>query len=421
MRSSPAFHYHTFLEESIMRKALCLLMVFILFLLTGCTGNPDNQGGKSGPVTITIWHDKEAAVIAVLEEAVKALEPEIVVMFEKKAGMTESLKLVGNDKNAAPDMYFFAHDKIGVYAEMGILTPVTDLLGDDALAGYLPLTVKGGTYKGKIYQVPLYFETLLFMYNKKYMAEKDIPATTEQLYAYMQRKTKYGHYGFVEQHSTPYYAAGWIHGFGGSLITDDGVPCLDCAEVKSALTYHKKFVEYMPGETEYATVNTLFTEGMAHATIAGPWFVPTVRAVGIDVGIAPMPIVDETGLPLAPYSGIQGLHVLKVQAQQKKNVILQVLRTLMRPEVSVKLAKVSGCAPAVESCYTLDEVTNDSLIMAMRHTAETAIPMPNIPEMDVMWTVTGNLLTNVNMRGQDVDSAAKAAQKKVLELIEAMK
>ena len=401
-----------------MRKVMCLLMVCVLFLLTGCTGGQEKTGG---PVTLTVWHDKEDAVIAVLQEAVRVLEPEIVVTFEKKTGMTESLKLVGNDKNAAPDMYLFAHDKIGVYAEMGILTPITELLGEDALAGYVPLTVKGATYKGQIYQAPLYFETLLFMYNRKYMAEGDVPATTEQLYAYMQRKTKYGHYGFVEQHSTPYYAAGWIHGFGGSLITDAGVPCLDSAEVTAALAYHKKFVDYMPGETEYATVNTLFTEGMAHATIAGPWFVPTVRAAGIDVGIAPMPVVDETGLPLAPYSGIQGLHVLKVQAAQKQEAIVKVLRTLMQPEVSVKLAKVSGCAPAVESCYALEEVASDPLIMAMKQTAETAVPMPNIPEMDVMWTVTGNLLTNVNMSGQEIGAASAAAQKKAIELIEAMK
>lgn len=404
-----------------MRKVLCFMLICTLLLLTGCSGSPDGISGKSGPVTITIWHDKEEAVITVLEEAVKALEPEIHVVFEKKTGMTESLKLVGNDANAAPDMYFFAHDKIGVYAEMGILAPITDLLGQDALAGYVPLTVKGATYKGQVYQLPLYFETLLFMYNQKYMAEADVPATTEQLYAYMQRKTRYGHYGFVEQHSTPYYAAGWIHGFGGSLITEDGAPCLDSAEVKAALAYHKKFVEYMPGETEYATVNTLFTEGMAHSTIAGPWFVPTVRAAGIDVAIAPMPVVDETGLSLAPYSGIQGLHVLKVQAARKKDAIVTVLKTLMDPQVSVKLSKVSGCAPAVESCYELEEVTSDSLIMAMKQTAETAIPMPNIPEMDVMWTVAGNLLTNVNMSGQDIESAAASAQKKANELIEAMK
>ena len=42
----------------------------------------------------------------------------------------------------------------------------------------------------------------------------------------------------------------------------------------------------MPGETEFATVNTLFKEGMAHATIAGPWLIPTVRESGMDVEIA---------------------------------------------------------------------------------------------------------------------------------------
>ena len=402
-----------------MRKVLALfLMISLVFTMTGCS---QKESATSGPVTITIWHDKEDAVIAVLEEAVKSLQPNINVVFEKKSGMTESLKLVGNDRNAAPDMYFFAHDKIGVYAEMGVIAPITDFVDVSEQAGYVPITVRGATYKGTVYQMPLYFETLLFMYNKKYMKEADIPATTEQLYSYMERKTKYGHYGFVEQHSTPYYAAGWIHGFGGSILSEDGQPGLNTLETIKALTYHKKFVDFMPGETEYATVNTLFTEGMAHATIAGPWFVPTVRAAGIDVGIAPMPVVDETGLPLAPYSGVQGLHVLKVHAQNKKDAITAVLTTLMQPEVSIKLAKVSGCAPALESCYAQDEVKNDELIMAMRSTAETAIPMPNTPELDVMWTVAGSLLTDVNMSGYDVQTAADSAQKKALELIEAMK
>ena len=403
-----------------MKKTVSIILLLVLVLsLTGCGSQQETT--TAGPVTITIWHDKEETVIAVLEEAVKELEPDVHVVFEKKSGMTESLKLVGNDRNAAPDLYIFAHDKIGVYAEMGILTPITEFVDSSVLDGYVPLTVKGATYKGTVYQLPLYFETLLFMYNKKYMAESDIPGTTEDLYSYMERKTRYGHYGFVEQHSTPYYAAGWIHGFGGSLITEDGQPLLNSEEVTAALAYHKKFVDLMPGETEYATVNTLFTEGMAHATIAGPWFVPTVRNAGIDVEIAPMPIVNETGLPLAPYSGIQGVHILKVHAEEKKAAISKVLEILMNPDVSVELAEVSGCAPAMESCYEREDVQADALIMAMRSTAETAVPMPNIPEMDVMWSVAGTLLTDVNVSGYDVLEAAESAQQKALDLIEAMK
>ena len=75
----------------------------------------------------------------------------------------------------------------------------------------------------------------------------------------------------------------------------------------------------------------------------------------------------------------------------------------------------------MESCYTLEEVTSDPLIMAMKQTAETAIPMPNIPEMDVMWTVVGNLLTDVNLSGKDINESFDAALKQANQLIDAMK
>ena len=77
----------------------------------------------------------------------------------------------------------------------------------------------------------------------------------------------------------------------------------------------------MPGETEYATVNTLFLEGMAHTSIVGPWFVPSIKDKGIDVGFAPMPVVDETGEAISPYCGVQGVHVIKVHAEEKKEAI----------------------------------------------------------------------------------------------------
>ena len=57
----------------------------------------------------------------------------------------------------------------------------------------------------------------------------------------------------------------------------------------------------------------------------------------------------------------------------------------------------------------------------MRATAEIAVPMPNIPEMDVMWTVVGNLLTDVNLSGKDVGASFDTALAKASELIAAMK
>ena len=380
-------------------------------------------GGKiqTDPNRLVIWHDKEDAVIEALSAYLEEALPGVEVVFEKKTSLTDSLKLVGNDPNSAPDLFIFAHDKIGVFAEMGILSPITGLLDEGVLEDYLDMTLEAASYKGTLYQLPLYFETLMFMYNRRYMQDEEVPATTEELLAYMQANTGRGRYGFVEQHSTAYYSAAWIHGFGGSIIDSAGEPFPAPEAVKEALRYHLQFVELMPGETEYATVNTLFLEGKADATIGGPWMVPSARAAEIDLGIAPMPVVDATGMALAPYSGVQGIHVLKFAAENKAEAVKALLDALTDPQVGVSLALASGCAPANSKCYEDPAVADDALVQAMRETAQIAVPMPNIPEMDVMWTVTSNLLTDVNLSGKDVDSAFDEALKEARNLIANMK
>ena len=399
------------------RMVAVLLAVAMLISLAAC-GSGKTQ---TDPNRLVIWHDKEDAVIETLSAYLKEALPDMEIVFEKKTSLTDSLKLVGNDPNSAPDLFIFAHDKIGVFAEMGILSPVTELLEEGVLEDYLDMTLEAASYKGTIYQLPLYFETLMFMYNRRYMQDEEVPATTDELLSYMEANTGRGRYGFVEQHSTAYYSAAWIHGFGGSIIDDAAVPFPDARAVQEALAYHLKFVKLMPGETEYATVNTLFLEGKADATIGGPWMVPSARAAGIDLGIAPMPTVDATGRALAPYSGVQGVHVLKYAAEHKGEAVKKLLAALTDPSVGTSLALASGCAPANALCYDDPQVAGDPLVQAMRATAEIAVPMPNIPEMDVMWTVVSNLLTDVNLSGKNIDESFQSALEQADNLIAGMR
>ena len=395
-----------------MKKLFSLLLALaMVFTLAGCGSQEVDTG------SIVIWHDKEDAVAEVLQNYLNEALPDLTITLEKKTSLTDSLKLVGNDPSSAPDMFIFAHDKIGVFAEMGILAPVEELLPEGELSNYLGMTTEAATYKGTVYQLPLYFETLLFMYNRKYMTDDMVPSTTEELYSYMEANTGRDRYGFVEQHSTAYYSAAWIHGFGGEIISADGVPFPNPDAARDAPEYHLKFVQLMPGETEYSTVNTLFLEGKADSTIGGPWMVPSAREAGIDLGIAPMPTVDATGEQLAPYSGVQGVHVLTYAAENKADAVRAVLEALCSPEIGVQLALASGCAPARAECNDDEAVANDELVQAMRSTAEIAVPMPNIPEMDVMWTVMSNLLTDVNLSGRGVDESFDEAMGEAESLI----
>lgn len=417
-----------------MKKKIAMLLssFLVVSMLSGCgsettantesntttgTGNTQAATEPAEPVNITVWHSADATIADTLQKQVDALTPGIVVTFERKENMSDALKLVGDDPESAPDMYLWAHDKVGTFAQMDILAPITDILAEDELADFIPMTLSAGEYQGQKYQLPLYYEALLFMYNKDLMEKA--PETTDELLELMKSGTTADQYVFVEQHSTSYNAAAWIQGFGGYLINENREPGLNLPQTVEAMEYHKQFVPYMPADGEYNTVTTLFTEGKAASTIGGPWLVPGIKEAGIDLGIAPMPILPN-GSSLTPFSGVQGVHVLKHAAETKKEALAEVLKVLGSKETGVALANAASCAPANSKSYEDASVAENEMIMALKTMANNVVPMPNIPEMDVMWSVTDDLLAAVNKRGEDAQTTCDSHQKEALEQISAM-
>ena len=334
----------------------------------------------------------------------------VTLTFEKRTGLSDQLKLYGGDAANGPDMYLWAHDSLGTFVAMDILEPLTNLIDESVLADDLPLTVEAGQIDGTQYLLPVYFETLLFLYNKD-LWQGDIPATTEELYEYMvaNTDTAAGTYAVVNQHSTSYNVSPFINGFGGYILDDDGNPGLNDPKTIEAVEYNKKFAD-LEADGDYNTVTTLFNEGKAQAIIGGPWLVAGIRAAGIDLGVASLSDMTlPNGEPLAPFSGVQGIGVMKVAAETKGDAIALALEALASPEVGIALAKAGGCAPANSLSYDDPD--------AIERTADTAQPMPNAAEMNVMWGPVDSMLAAVNKNGQDAASAAEEAQAAALQAI----
>lgn len=402
---------------------LCATMVTTLF--AGCGSGTENtvatstEEGKEetsaneGEV-VSIWHDGDEAIMKVIEDQVneELSDDNITVKFEKKSGLTDQIKLYGNDAESGPDMYMYAHDSLGTFVEMGVLSPITDVVDESVYADMLPMTQEAGNYKGEQYLLPVYFETLLFMYNKD-LWEGEVPSTTEDLYAYMQEHTDAdaGTYAVVNQHSTAYNVSPFINGFGGYIIDEDANPGLTDEKTKEAIEYNKKFAE-LQADGDYNTVTTLFNEGKAAAIVGGPWLISGIKDAGINLGIKSLSdFTLPNGNSLAPYSGIQGVGVMKHAAEEKKDAVAKVLTAISDPEVGIALAKEASCAPANQKACEDEAVKSDEMIAAMERTAETAEPMPNIPEMSVMWGPAESLLAAVNKSGDDLDAAAEQYQK----------
>ena len=97
---------------------------------------------------------------------------------------------------------------------------------------------------------------------------------------------------------------------------------------------------------------------------------------------------------------------MKQAAENKKDAVAKVFTALSDPSVGVALAEESNCAPANQTSYEDESVAGNEMIAAMKSTAEVAIPMPNIPEMSVMWGPA----EAVNKSSADIDSAADQYQ-----------
>lgn len=418
-----------------MKKTIAILLsaLMLVSLLAAC-GTTSGPGGESpapesgapGSETpaetteLKIWHDGDEAIMQTIADTVNPMlaESGVSVTFEKRTGLSDQLKLYGGDAANGPDMYFYAHDSLGTFVAMDILAPLTDIIDESVWADDLPLTVEAGQIGGTQYLLPVYFETLLFIYNKA-LWQGDIPSTTEGLYEYMvaNTDTAAGTYAVVNQHSTAYNVSPFINGFGGYIINEDSQPGLNDPKTIEAVEYNKKFAA-LEADGDYNTVTTLFNEGKAQAIIGGPWLVSGIRAAGIDFGVASLSDMTlPNGNALAPYSGIQGVGVMKVAAESKGDAIALALEAIASPEVGIALAKSSGCAPANSLSYDDPDVAADEIIAAIEHTAETAQPMPNVAEMSVMWGPAESMLAAVNKNGQDVAAAADEAQAAALQAI----
>lgn len=404
-----------------MKKKIAMLLsaTLIVGIFSGCANkstNADesNSGDSSDQKQISIWHDGDEAIMQVIEDQVnrKLSKDNITVHFEKKTGLTDQIKLYGSDEKNGPDMYMYAHDSLGTFVEMGVLAPITDVVEKSAYSDMLPMTLKAGQYKGEQYLLPVYYETLLFMYNKA-LWEGEIPSTTEELYEYMTTHTDSaaGTYALVNQHSTAYNVAPIINGFGGYIIDEEAMPGLNNEKTQEAIEYNKKFAE-LEADGDYNTITTLFNEGKAAAIVGGPWLVSGIKDAGIDLGIKSLAeFTLPNGNTLVPYSGVQGIGVMKHAADTKKEMLGKVLTALADPQIGTALAEQSSCAPANQKSYEVEAVSNNEMITAMKKTAEVAIPMPNIPEMSVMWGPAEALLAAVNKSGEDVKAVSEQYQK----------
>ncbi len=394
------------------------LRVALVFLLVLVPLLPVRAAETS---TIVLWHSfrgtEEKGIRTVVNAYNLQNEDKIVAVSRDGATFLDDVeKAIAAGEG--PDLFVWAHDKIGAWARGRIILPLEGLVDSESLGTYLSNCLEALRYDGRLYGLPLSFETLIMFHNRDLVPEA--PRTTREMIEVCRRISNpaEGRYGLVYERGNFYYHAPWFHGFGGRVYDDSGVfdptrPALarSLAFARDLASVHR----IIPDTVDWKRQMEAFNGGRAGILVSGPWAYGSITLDRSKLGIATLPYIDEAGDYAAPFLGVKGFYVsARTRDQRACGRALEFLTSAYSGYVMNIMA---GYLPANVLAFEYNAVAADPVTARFKEQVLFSVPMPARPEMAHVWRVmmgdpatryTG-CMEKVLERGADPEAAGREA------------
>ena len=141
----------------------------------------------------------------------------------------------------------------------------------------------------------------------------------------------------------------------------------------------------IPAEADYNIADALFKDGKAAMIINGDWSWSGYRKAGIDIGVAPLPKITETGLWCAPMVSPKGYSINTNVTTDKLPLVAEFIRFVMAPENQLQTAIALETMPTWKPLYDDPRIKGDEILMNSEQQIERGKPMPVVPELRAIW------------------------------------
>ncbi len=282
-----------------------------------------------------------------------------------------------------PDLFIYPQDRIGDWAESGVIEPIEFWVDDARASRFTPESVESMAYRGSLWGLPMTVKSLALFYRTDLVAKP--PATTDELIALAPTMRAKNGYAIAYANVDLYGHAAWLFGHGGKIMDDDGKLAIATPEAAAAMTFARALVVagVTPPHAEGPLVATLFNEGKAATVISGPWFVADIAA-GVPWHVATLPLVSATGKHAAPFLGAEG--VLMSARARDKQTAFAVMDALTSDVAAIERAKLARQVVPNPRAYDDPEVAKDAALVAFRAQLEHTVAMPKGSAMRMLWT-----------------------------------
>ena len=385
---------------------------------------------------LTVWHTyagKEEDEFLKMVDRFRVTRPDlnVIVEFQPFAGAPEKFIVAATAGNA-PDVMRFQNDRLGEIAKLGFLESLDSRMDPSLISRFTPETLSAMRVAGQAYALPVTQDLLGIIYNKALFqaANEPFPGddwTTTDLVRIARNLTTGGRWGFVTPQTIGYYWFPWLTGYGARIFTvpdttpitgdaDVGLNTPDAAKSVLFMQSLEKVHAVMFSNPSEDAMLTEFLSGKAAMITTGPWNIPAMQRAEIDFGIAPYPIVVETGQRARPVLGVKGFAIWKLSPV--KDDAFEFLKFITDPAEQKKFAlgvnNVPGTndIPTARAAFTDPDIQANPIISRFLLQATYSSEFPSRPEMANVWGPVTDALTfiyqGVNPTSPTAESQAQA-------------
>ncbi len=368
---------------------------------------------------LILWHaygDGEAEVLAKVLAAFEAANPgehvqAVRLPFGVLASRLESAVPTGN----GPDLFIDAHERLGRYAQRGVvqpLDPAADPTWDATLASLEPAHVDALRYGGALYGWPLSAKAIALFINRR-LVKSDIPEGAG-LESRLRQPFPEGVWPLAIEGEDAYFAAPFFHAYGARLY-DDGAfalarggvatPEAIAALTRIAALFHDRLI---PPEPDGALIGRLFGSGQAAYVISGPWLAASLPAT-LDVAVIPLPALEDAG-PLRPFVTVEAVFRAATPAPNPARAprVARLAAWLAGPDSA--WLRATEAHQVVSHRATWDRLPPDPTLRAFRDAARAGLVMPSDPRMSQVFEPTTRAIRSVVRGGVDPAAALTDAE-----------
>ena len=382
------------LKERTSRLGVLFLGILAAALLVAVPSALASHAASTA-TTIRIWtdQDRKAAVDKVTSAWAASRGVDVQVVVKPFGNIRDDLKTVKADQ--APDVIVGAHDWTGQLAADGLVVP---LFPKKSLTKLFPkYALDAFSYGGaRLYGAPVALENVGLVVNRRLAKVPKTWAQLEKAALAFKAKAPDNLAIAVQQgnNGDAYHMYPFFSGLCGYVFGKTKSGALNPRNLGIA---NRKFLRNAPlidrwnreglinAKVDDATAKDAFLKGKAAFWLTGPWNIDTIRGAGIPFRVIQVPKIRCASVP---FLGVQGFMVTKFSNDHGVSSLAKDLVSdfMMRASAQRDLANANKRFPANRSA---GRQVSDPALAQFGRASKGGVPMPNIPQMNNVWSDLG--------------------------------